>query len=163
MPSVARPRAARRPPSRSEQQAPNALRRILGFTPRPDAQRDADDVVAVLDEQRGGDRRIDAAAHADDDALASSQTQSRAPSNRRQALELLGVGVDDLDACRALVAGDPHARHQRALQRVLERGQLEPTPAPLASPGRRAPRRLALDVPRWRAPTTSAPGSPRAA
>src|SRR5687767_9397982 len=41
-----------------------------------------------------------------------------------QALELLGIGVDDLDLAALVGAGDAHARHERALQPVLERGEL---------------------------------------
>src|SRR5262249_3415072 len=48
--------------------APEALRRLLRLA-RPDAHGDADDVRALLDEQRRGDRRVDASAHADDDAF----------------------------------------------------------------------------------------------
>src|SRR6267142_6436089 len=37
-----------------------------------------------------------------------------------EPLELVGVGVRDLDAPLALAADDPHARHECALQPVLE-------------------------------------------
>ena len=52
-----------------EQQRPEARRRVLRLAPGPDAQGDADHVEALLDEQRGGDGRVDAAAHADDEPL----------------------------------------------------------------------------------------------
>src|SRR6267378_3190468 len=41
-----------------------------------------------------------------------------------EPLELLGVGVADLDRAGALAAADPHARHERALQRRLDGRQL---------------------------------------
>src|SRR5262245_8931785 len=46
-----------------------------------------------------------------------------------EPLELVGVGVADLDASQALAADDAHARHERALQAFLERGQLRRAPA----------------------------------
>src|SRR5260370_14547050 len=54
------------------------------------------------------------------------------------AFELVGRGVDDLDLTPALVATDHDPRHQGALERLLERGQLRGVPA---APSRRAPRR----------------------
>src|SRR5213593_1920787 len=47
----------------------------------------------------------------------------------REALELLGVRIRDLDRADALAAADPYARHERALQRRLHRGQLRGAPA----------------------------------
>src|SRR5688500_11776918 len=52
-----------------------------------------------------------------------------------QTLELLGIGVDDLDLAALVGAGDTHAGHERALQPVLERGEL----------GGAAPARLACE------------------
>src|SRR5258705_2989502 len=43
---------------------------------------------------------------------------------RGEPLELVGVGVGDLDAALALAADDAHTRHERALQGFLERGEL---------------------------------------
>ena len=47
----------------------------------PHAHGDADGLVSGLHEARGGDRGVDAAAHADDDALCAHIAQCRAPSN----------------------------------------------------------------------------------
>src|SRR5690348_283398 len=50
-----------------------------------------------------------------------------------QPLELVGVGIRDLDAPLALAADDAHAGHERALQSIFERGQLGRAPALLGS------------------------------
>src|SRR5262249_31057789 len=49
-----------------------------------------------------------------------------------QALELVRRRVADLDLTLSLVADDPHARHQAALQRFLERRELDRPPPSLA-------------------------------
>src|SRR5262245_44944278 len=46
-----------------------------------------------------------------------------------EPLEFVGVGVADLDASKALATDDAHARHERALQAFLERGQFRRAPA----------------------------------
>src|SRR5262245_24023191 len=48
-----------------------------------------------------------------------------------QTLELLRRRVADLDLTLSLVADDSHARHQRALQRLLQRCQLDRSTASL--------------------------------
>src|SRR5258708_20075420 len=47
-----------------------------------------------------------------------------------EPLELLGVGVADLDRTGPLAAADPHARHERALQHRLA----GPHPSPPLAP-----------------------------
>ena len=72
---------------------------------------------------------------------ADMESVSRAKQSR-EAFELLGVGVDDLDATLALAAHDAHTRHERSLQRILDGGQLGGAAALLGTPrpgrGRRA-------------------------
>src|SRR3972149_61911 len=51
-----------------------------------------------------------------------------------EALELVGRRVHDLDLAAALVARDPHARHERALERLLERAELRGAAPALARP-----------------------------
>src|SRR4026208_613142 len=66
------PRAHARAPRAPAPGRPAAAefpRRLLGLAPRPHPERDADHVKALLDEQRGGNGGIHAAARADDDAL----------------------------------------------------------------------------------------------
>ena len=48
-----------------------------------EVQRHADHLEALLDEQRGGDRRVDAARHRDDDALAPPRAAHAAPARTR--------------------------------------------------------------------------------
>src|SRR5919204_3180923 len=70
----------------------------------------------------------------------------------REALELLAGRVRDLDATLALAADDPHPRHQGALQRVFERGELRRAAAllgPRRGTGRRGGPRV---LPRAHAP-----------
>src|SRR5215475_2953819 len=51
----------------------------------------------------------------------------------RDPLEFLGVRVGDLDPALALRPHDPHSRHQRALERILDGGHLGRAPALLGS------------------------------
>src|SRR3990170_26961 len=51
-----------------------------------------------------------------------------------EALELVGRRVHDLDLAAALVARDPHARHERALERPFERAELRGAAPALARP-----------------------------
>src|SRR3989442_2750935 len=67
-------------------------------------------------------------------ALTSSVSRTE---QHGEPLELVGVGVGDLDAALALPADDSHARHQGARQRILERGDLGRAPA-LLGPRRSA-------------------------
>src|SRR5207244_10127973 len=59
-----------------------------------------------------------------------------------EPLELLGVGVTDLDRAGALDAADPHARHERALQSCLDGRQLGRTIERRLGAPDRAARRL---------------------
>ena len=77
--------------------ASEALRRLGGLGPGPDAQGDSDDVVALLDEERGGDGGVDAATHPDDDSLGHVRESSRfsaqclAPNNSASRSSSSGV------------------------------------------------------------------------
>src|SRR5215470_4707916 len=51
------------------------------------------------------------------------------------ALELLGVRVADLDAALSFATDDLHARHQRPLQRLFQRGELRGAPTLLGARG----------------------------
>src|SRR3989442_8798 len=63
--------------------APEPLRRLVGRGPGRDAHGDSDDLVALLDEQRGRDGGVDAPAHPDDDSL------GHAPECRRSSSQCL--------------------------------------------------------------------------
>ena len=54
-----------------------ALGPLLRGAPGPDAQGHAHDVIALLDEERGGDGRVDASAHAHDQPLGHRPRRSR--------------------------------------------------------------------------------------
>src|SRR5439155_9445434 len=60
--------------------ASEALRRLGGLGPGPDAQGDSDYGVALLDEERCGDGGVDAATHPDDDSLGHVRDTSRFPA-----------------------------------------------------------------------------------
>src|SRR4029450_7035820 len=64
---------------------------------------------------------------------ADMESVSRAKQSR-EAFELLGVGVDDLDGPLALAAHDADTRHERSLQCVLDGGQLGGAAALLGTP-----------------------------
>src|SRR6266540_7499150 len=68
--------------------------------------------------------------------LTATSSGAAGAEELRDALELVGRGVDDLDLPSALVAADHDARHQGALERLLERGHLRGVPA---ATSRRAP------------------------
>ena len=63
-----------------EQQLPNFFGAASALAPRPDAQRDADHVEALLDEERGRHGGVHAAAHPDDDPLAHAPDLTAAAS-----------------------------------------------------------------------------------
>jgi len=56
--------------------AAELARGLFRFVPRPDPERDPDDIVALLDQQRGCDRRVDPAAHSHDDAHGHGDDES---------------------------------------------------------------------------------------
>ena len=97
--------------------ASETLRRVRRLLPRPDAQCDAYHVETLLDEERGGDRRVDAAGETYDDALSHDPSLRDlgppAGDELGQSLEVLGRGVGDLDAPGAFVADEAHTRGER--------------------------------------------------
>src|SRR5258705_2199533 len=64
---------------------------------------------------------------------AGMESVSRAKQSRN-TLELFGVRIGDFDPALPLAPDDADPRHQRALQRILDGGQIDRAPALLGTP-----------------------------